>query len=250
NFSTNFYMRDVSETATAIEGSQFGAHIIQYQQEKGVITVLTDDWIWDNDSIHCYDHAYLLWLLTQGNKKIWFLYKTDSPSFIELLIKNNHILVLSSLLLLFLFVLKHSQRFGPIIETTHFQRRHLKEHIDASGMYYWRHNQGQNLLTGLRKEIKRKMALYHPEVLDLPKAQMLNYLSEINTISVKEIDQALHHDGSAQINWTLFSTRLTGISSLKLFSAKKTRKIPHKVLIKEKEFSDMVKTLQHIMENL
>ncbi len=34
----------------------------------------------------------------------------------------------------------------------------------------------------------------------------------------------------AQINWTLFSTRLTGISTLKEFSAKRTQKISYKVL--------------------
>ncbi len=191
DFSTDFFMVDASESASAEAGSDFGTHLLQYDIGRGFVTVMTDDWIWDNNSICRYDHAYLLWLLTRSSNKTWFLYQTDSPSFSTLLLRNNHILVISFLVFIFVLILQHVFRFGPILVPKNTDRRRLKEHIDAGGLYYWRNNQGYDLVNSLRKEIEKKIARYHYECESMSEKEKTEYLSKLSKIPQKDIVGAL-----------------------------------------------------------
>lgn len=199
DFSTDYYLEDASKKATAEAGSQFGTHILQYRLGNGMISVLTDDWIWNNQRICAYDHAFLLWLLSNNSQKVWFLYQTDSPSFMVLLIKNNLILVLSVLLLIGLLVYKHAFRFGPVIDLhDNGNRRRLKEHIDASGMFYWRNKLGRDLLNGLIQDINNKIALHHRHILHLSENEKMSYLAKLSQIPPERISLVLNESSSLQ----------------------------------------------------
>ena len=47
--------------------------------EQGLITVLTDAWLWQNRTIDQYDNAWLLWYLTQDSQ-VQLVYRADRDS--------------------------------------------------------------------------------------------------------------------------------------------------------------------------
>ncbi|MDT9165905.1 DUF4350 domain-containing protein, partial [Escherichia coli] len=61
DFDTDFHLYDAKNRAHAWANSDQATHMLQLYHGDGLVTVLTDAWIWRNDSIADYDNAWLLW---------------------------------------------------------------------------------------------------------------------------------------------------------------------------------------------
>lgn len=79
DFDTGFHLYDAQKKAHAWANSPGATHMLQLQHGAGLITALTDSWIWQNERIDRYDHAWLLWYLTQ-DREVTFIYSTDRKS--------------------------------------------------------------------------------------------------------------------------------------------------------------------------
>src|SRR5690606_21087426 len=60
-FDTDYHLYDAGRRAHAWANSAGATHMLQMRHGEGLVTALTDSWIWQNDRIKEYDHAWLLW---------------------------------------------------------------------------------------------------------------------------------------------------------------------------------------------
>src|SRR5690606_22196242 len=67
SFDNDFHLLDAGDRAYAWANSSVATHMLQMEHGQGLITVLTDAWLWQNRNIDQYDHAWLLWYLAQDS---------------------------------------------------------------------------------------------------------------------------------------------------------------------------------------
>ena len=137
------------------EGNDNGIIFMQFDVGDGLLTVIGDGSIWDNERIGLFDHALLLQILTDGNELVVFLRGADVPSLFELIWQNYFELCIVLAILLCLWLIYRGRRFGPILDTTDRGRRSYREHLSAVGDFYWRHKQREDLLNHARDAIWR-----------------------------------------------------------------------------------------------
>ena len=63
-FDDEFHLYDSQNRAHAWANSAAATHLLQLYHGQGMVSVLSDAWIWENDNISGYDHAWLLWYLS------------------------------------------------------------------------------------------------------------------------------------------------------------------------------------------
>ena len=86
-FDTDFHLYDAQNRAHAWANSEAATHLLQLYHGDGLITVLSDPWIWQNRNINEYDHAWLLWYLSQDSA-VTLLYHADSDGLARLLLRH------------------------------------------------------------------------------------------------------------------------------------------------------------------
>ncbi|SUC57911.1 Uncharacterised protein [Pseudomonas aeruginosa] len=86
-FDPDYHLYDPQNHAYAWANSGDATHLLQMQHGKGLVTVLTDAWIWQNRNIEQYDNAWLLWYLTQDNQ-VTLLYRAERDSLATLLARH------------------------------------------------------------------------------------------------------------------------------------------------------------------
>lgn len=111
-FDTDYHLYDADKKAHAWANSDGATHMLQLQHGNGLITALTDSWIWQNDNIGRYDHAWLLWYLTQ-DREVTLAYRTEHDSLLRRLL-HYFPEALTALLLILLFAAWHrAQKTRP-----------------------------------------------------------------------------------------------------------------------------------------
>lgn len=98
-FDPDYHLYDPQNHAYAWANSGDATHLLQMQHGKGLVTVLTDAWIWQNRNIEQYDNAWLLWYLTQDNQ-VTLLYRAERDSLATLLARHFPEALAAALLLL------------------------------------------------------------------------------------------------------------------------------------------------------
>ncbi|WP_444889142.1 DUF4350 domain-containing protein [Microbulbifer sp. DLAB2-AA] len=129
---------------------------MQFERGQGVITLLTDNTIWQSHRIGHFDHAYFLQLLA-GSGDFVFLTRPRFDSLGFLARKYASEFFISALLALLGWLVLRARRFGPLQPPPEIARRSLLEHISACGHYYWRDDQCERLLRGQREELLRRL---------------------------------------------------------------------------------------------
>ncbi|MFI2812073.1 DUF4350 domain-containing protein [Microbulbifer sp. M83] len=139
-----------------LESQPEGVPLIQFSRGEGRITLLADDTLWLSQRIGQFDHAWLLYQLA-GDSEFVLMSRPrfDSPG--SLVARYLSEFFLAGALALILWLLHRASRFGlrqPIPDTA---RRSLREHIAASGYYYWYEDQCGQLLRDYRARILRQL---------------------------------------------------------------------------------------------
>ncbi len=182
----NLYMVDTHQTAVASAANADGYQLLQYSVGEGVLTVAAGLSLWDNRQIECYDHAYLLWFLTQGGD-VLFLHHIDMPSLLGLLWQKAALAMVLLSLLLALWLWSRSGRLGPLLPVQATQRRSLLEHLRASAMFAWRQGHIDDLIQELQQQIRQRMVFHCPGFKGLNRDQQYQEIAKRAECSSDEV---------------------------------------------------------------
>ncbi len=213
-FDPEFHLYDSQNRANAWANSAKATHMLQLNHGDGLVTVLTDAWIWQNRDIDKYDNAWLLWYLTQ-NSSVTLLYRAERDSLATLL-GQNFPEALVALALLVILVLWHvGQRQGPLQAPASRARRQLEEHLRGSADFLLRRSGQASLLQGLQRDIQRRARHRHPGFERLPVAEQWQVLGRLTRLPPGAISQAMRPLPRQQLNAADFTRQVAHLQTLR-----------------------------------
>ncbi|MBS7661860.1 DUF4350 domain-containing protein [Pseudomonas lalucatii] len=190
DFDTAFHLYDAQNRAHAWANSAAATHMLQLYQGDGLVTVLSDAWIWRNERIADHDNAWLLWYLAQDSA-VTLLYRTERDGLPALLLRHfpQALVVLGLLLALGLWHV--GLRQGPLQLPASPGRRQLREHLRGSADFLLRRSGQHSLLQGLQQDIRRRARQRHPGFERLGVAEQWQVLSRLTRQPPRAISQAM-----------------------------------------------------------
>ncbi|MCQ4295821.1 DUF4350 domain-containing protein [Pseudomonas stutzeri] len=213
-FDTDFHLYDADNRAHAWANSAGATHMLQLQHGDGLVTALTDSWIWQNRNIDEYDHAWLLWYLAQDSE-VTLVHRSEHDSLLAQL-RRHFPELLTALGLLTLFALWHAgQRFGPLQSPASPARRQLQEHLRGSADFLLRHGREQSLLQRLQHDIQRRAKHRHPGFDELPLSGQLILLSQLSSLPPASIEQAMRPVSQQRLSATEFTRQVAYLQTLR-----------------------------------
>jgi len=137
-------------------GHDFGVAFMQFELNRGLISVLSDANIWRSENIALFDHAYLLTILADTQSPVMFLTGSQMPSLAVLIWQHAREALLAGCLCLLAWLIYRGRRFGPAKSLQGHAGRSVGEHIRAAGHFFWRHGHADRLTGVLIDDIERR----------------------------------------------------------------------------------------------
>lgn len=213
-FDTNYHLYDAGGSAHAWANSASATHMLQLQRGNGLITALTDSWIWRNDAIAQYDHAWLLWYLTQ-DRDVALIYRTEHDDLLQRLLRYFPE-ALAALLLMLLATLWHvAQRQGPLMEPVERNRRRLQEHLRGSADFLYRRAGQRQLLSNLQDDVRRQAQRRHPGFKTLGYVEQCQVLAAISQTTSGAVTQAMLPPSNKPVSASEFTRQVAHLQSLR-----------------------------------
>jgi len=214
NFDTDFHLYDAENRAHAWANSDAATHLLQLYHGDGLISVVSDSWIWQNQGIGEYDNAWLLWYMTQDSQ-VTLLYRADRDDLFSLLLEHFP-QALVALALLLAFGLWHlGMRQGPLLLPASRNRRQLQEHLRGSADFLLRHNGQHSLLQGLQQDIQRRARHRHPGFERLAVAEQWQVLSRLTRQPSSVISQAMRPLPKQRLPAADFTRQVANLQTLR-----------------------------------
>jgi hypothetical protein len=214
NFDTDFHLYDSENRAHAWANSDAATHLLQLYHGDGLISVVSDSWIWQNQSISDYDNAWLLWYMTQDSQ-VTLLYRADRDDLFSQLLEHFP-QALVALALLLVFGLWHlGMRQGPLLLPASRNRRQLQEHLRGSADFLLRHNGQHSLLQGLQQDIQRRARHRHPGFERLAVAEQWQILSRLTRQPSNVISQAMRPLPKQRLAAADFTRQVANLQTLR-----------------------------------
>jgi hypothetical protein len=214
SFDTDFHLYDAENRAHAWANSDAATHLLQLYHGDGLISVVSDSWIWQNQNIGDYDNAWLLWYMTQDSQ-VTLLYRADRNDLLSLLLEHFP-LALVALALLLVFGLWHlGMRQGPLLQPASRHRRQLQEHLRGSAEFLLRHNGQHSLLQGLQQDIQRRARRRHPGFERLAVAEQWQVLSRLTRQPSSVISQAMRPPPKQRLAAADFTRQVANLQTLR-----------------------------------
>lgn len=214
SFDTDFHLYDAENRAHAWANSDAATHLLQLYHGDGLISVVSDSWIWQNQSIGEYDNAWLLWYMTQDSQ-VTLLYRADRDDLFSLLLEHFP-QALVALALLLAFGLWHlGMRQGPLLLPASRNRRQLQEHLRGSADFLLRHNGQHSLLQGLQQDIQRRARHRHPGFERLAVAEQWQVLSRLTRQPSSVISQAMRPLPKQRLAAADFTRQVANLQTLR-----------------------------------
>ena len=214
NFDTDFHLFDSQDLANAWANSADSTHMLQLNQGDGLLTVVTDSWLWQNSHIGDYDNAWLLWYLTQ-DREVTLLYRADRDDLFSLLLKHFPEALLALSLLLAASLWAAGLRQGPLRAVPLPQRRQLQEHLRSSADFILRHDGQRHLLQALQRDIQRRARLRHVGFDRLGVAEQWQVLSRMTRLSTSAISQAMRPVAEKRLSASEFTRQVAHLQTLR-----------------------------------
>ncbi len=213
-FDTDFHLYDAKNRAHAWANSGAATHLLELYHGDGLISVLSDSWLWQNDKIAKYDNAWLLWYLSQDSA-VTLVYRADRDDLASLLLRHFP-QALSALMLLILFGLWHvGMRQGPLQLAASFGRRQLQEHLRGSADFLLRHSGQHSLLHGLQQDIQRRARRRHPGFERLAVAEQWQILKRLSGLPSSAISQAMRPLPKQHLGGADFTRQVARLQTLR-----------------------------------
>ena len=213
-FDTDFHLYDAQNRAHAWANSEAATHLLQLYHGDGLITVLSDPWIWQNRNINEYDHAWLLWYLSQDSA-VTLLYHADSDGLARLLLRHFPLALLVLALLIIASLWHVGMRHGPLQAPVSRARRQLEEHLRGSADFLLRHGGQHSLLKGLQQDINRRARRRHPGFEKLAVADQWQVLGRLTRLPAKDISQAMRPLPPQRLSASDFTRQVAHLQTLR-----------------------------------
>ncbi|MEQ6331683.1 DUF4350 domain-containing protein [Pseudomonas chengduensis] len=213
-FDTDFHLYDAQNRAHAWANSDSATHLLQLYHGDGLITVLSDPWIWQNRNINEYDHAWLLWYLSQYSA-VTLLYHADSDGLARLLLRHFPLALLVLALLIIATLWHVGMRHGPLQAPASRARRQLKEHLRGSADFLLRRSGQHSLLKGLQQDINRRARRRHPGFEKLAVAEQWQVLGRLTRLPAKDISQAMRPLPPQRLSASDFTRQVAHLQTLR-----------------------------------
>ncbi|QIE89675.1 DUF4350 domain-containing protein [Pseudomonas nitroreducens] len=214
DFDTDYHLFDSKNLAYAWANSADSTHLLQLQRGQGLITVLTDNWIWQNGELDAYDNAWLLWYLAQDSA-VTLVYRADGTSLMTLLMRYFPQALLAAALLLALLLWRNGLRQGPQQPNPDRSRRQLEEHLRAGADFILRQRGQLALLQGLQRDVMRRARQRQPGFDRLPVAEQWQALGRMTRMSVSAISQAMRPYPQQRMAVAEFTRQVAHLQSLR-----------------------------------
>ena len=172
-----------------------GAFILRFTHGTGEVIVLSDADFLDNEHIGDHEHATFLATLLDSNppiKNVSIVLFDATPSLLSLMARHAWTALVSGAVLLIAWIAYAGLRFGPLLPEPEAGRRSLMEHIDATAMFLWRHQQTEPLVESVRHGLRARLSVLQPAWTELPRKELVAQLAEASGMPPVRIDQALH----------------------------------------------------------
>ena len=213
-FDTDFHLYDAQNRAHAWANSDSATHLLQLYHGDGLITVLSDPWIWQNRNIKEYDHAWLLWYLSQDSA-VTLLYHADSDGLARLLLRHFPLALLVLALLIIATLWHVGMRHGPLQAPASRARRQLEEHLRGSADFLLRRSGQHSLLKGLQQDINRRARRRHPGFDKLAVAEQWQVLGRLTRLPAKDISQAMRPLPPQRLSASDFTRQVAHLQTLR-----------------------------------
>lgn len=214
DFDTEFHLYDAQNRAHAWANSGDSTHMLQLDHGKGLITVLTDSWIWQNANIADYDNAWLLWYLSQDSS-VTLLYSNERDDLFSQLLRHFPAALVALALLIALLLWHVGMRHGPLQAPPGHTRRQLEEHLRGSADFILRRVGQAHLLQSLQRDIQRRARRRHPGFERLAVAEQWQILGRLTRISTSAISQAMRPVGTQRLSAADFTRQVTNLQTLR-----------------------------------
>ncbi|XLX39314.1 DUF4350 domain-containing protein [Ectopseudomonas mendocina] len=213
-FDTDFHLYDAQNRAHAWANSDSATHLLQLYHGDGLITVLSDPWIWQNRNINEYDHAWLLWYLSQDSA-VTLLYHADSDGLARLLLRHFPLALLVLALLIIASLWHVGMRHGPLQAPASRARRQLEEHLRGSADFLLRRSGQHSLLKGLQQDINRRARRRYPGFEKLAVADQWQVLGRLTRLPAKDISQAMRPLPPQRLSASDFTRQVAHLQTLR-----------------------------------
>ncbi|MDN6858802.1 DUF4350 domain-containing protein [Pseudomonas sp. CAN2814] len=214
DFDTDYHLFDSKNLAYAWANSADSTHLLQLEHGQGLITVLTDNWIWQNRQLEDYDNAWLLWYLTQDSA-VTLVKRADSDSLFGLLARYFPQALAAAVLLLILVLWRSGLRQGPLQPNPDRSRRQLEEHLRAGADFILRQRGQLALLQGLQRDVMRRARQRQPGFDRLPVAEQWQALGRMTRLSASAISQAMRPHPQKRMAVAEFTRQVAHLQSLR-----------------------------------
>jgi len=213
-FDTDFHLYDAQNRAHVWANSEAATHLLQLYHGDGLITVLSDPWIWQNRTIDKYDHAWLLWYLSQDSA-VTLLYHADSDGLARLLLRHFPLALLVLALLIIATLWHVGMRHGPMQAPASRARRQLEEHLRGGADFLLRRSGQHSLLKGLQQDINRRARRRHPGFEKLAVAEQWQVLGRMTLLPAKDISQAMRPLPPQRLSASDFTRQVAHLQTLR-----------------------------------
>lgn len=211
---SRYHLHDGDNRAHAWANSQNATHLLQLIHGQGLVTVLSDFSLWRQSQIKKYDHAWLLWYLSQDSQVALFNPPPQQGLF-SLLWQYFPIACGLLLLLLVLNVWAHALRFGALISTQANTRRKLTEHLQASALFNLRYNGQRSLLLALQKDIQQRAQQRYPSFARLAVSEQWQVLQQLSRQPIALISHSMRPPLAKKLSTQAFTEHVMRLQQLR-----------------------------------
>lgn len=211
---TQVHLQDSDNRVHAWANSHAATHLLQLSHGQGLITVLNDFKLWQRTQIGKYDHAWLLWYLSQDTQVTLFK-PPAQQGLLKLLWQYYAIACVVLLTLLLLGAWSAAPRFAPIRSAVQRSRRQLAEHLQASALFNLRYNGQRRLLLALQKDIKQRAQRRFPSFAQLAVAEQWRILQQLSRQPIALISQSMRPPATKKLSAQAFTQHVARLQQLR-----------------------------------
>ncbi|MND80230.1 hypothetical protein D3C80_719980 [compost metagenome] len=213
-FDTRYHLEDSGNRAHAWANSAEATHLLQLAHGDGLVTVLSDGKLWRNSRIGEYDHAWLLWYLTQDSR-VTLLQRIDGEALPWLLLRHFPAALIALAVLLALLLWHFGLRHGPLQADAPPARRQLGEHLHACAEFLCRQQGHAALLARLQAEVRQRARQRHPGFERLPVTEQWQLLARFSRQTPSQIGQAMRPLGEQRIHPAQFTRQVAHLQRIR-----------------------------------
>lgn len=187
-FSNHYHLEDHDNRAHAWANSDKGTHLLQLLHGAGLITLLSDLQLWHTPEISQYDHAWLLWYLSEDTEVTLLTAPTS-------LVQQStgwpkHTALYSLLVLLLLGAAEYFRRRVTASRTPHLSTHALSK-AQVQALKKLSSSGQRNLILTLQKEIQQRAQQYEPAFADALVAEQWHLLAQLSALPLSFIARCM-----------------------------------------------------------